>query len=877
MASCIIGIPTTRVSGIFIRERLLRQIQYDQSELFRTQTQLSTGRRFEAPSEDPIAALKIMDLQRLIERKEQVYSNLATNQSYLGATDTALSSVSSLIASARGMALGVLGTTATDFQRSNVALQIDQAINQLVDTGNQKFRGRYLFTGSRTLEQPFAENEAGFIEYTGNEESIRGYGDIDLLFETNMHGNEVFGAISEVVTGNVDLDPVLTYDTRLVDLRGGLGISDGSLAISDGNTTSIVDITPAETIGDLATLLRSNPPDGTELEIEITPDGLWIRIDSGDLSIREVGGGITAGELGILAEIGVGTTHIVGRDLDPVVRATTRLDDAFGARSRAIVRSSGSDNDLIFEADVRGTALDGVTISFQDTAPAKGAETVVWDDVAMTLTIGIRAGETQALDVVAAVNAAGIPFTARLDPLDNQDDGEGLIELAAMGTTNYGEGREFDQTSGLQIVNGDQTHTISLTTAETVEDVLNILNGSGAGVLAEINRDQTGINIRSRLSGTDFMIGENGGATATELGLRTFTDGTFLEELNHEFGVDQWDGIDFTIQRADGVTLDIDIGTAETIGDVLGLTNVLDLINTHPNNADGALVARLAAYGNGIELVDDSPGSGSLTVTKSPLSLAAIYLGLIPEGAEEAQSQTTNGTASISLELPGANNDLTIRARDPGTYGNVEIIFEDTGANPDSVAYDPVAGTLTFEITLVGPPPTNANDIITLVQNDPAANAAFEAVLYLGAEPGNDGTGAVTEITAQMTGGGPEVLTGTDTNPQETEGLFTALLRLRDALQANDLPEARRAIELLDAKVMDMNFARAELGARQQGLDVLEARLDTEEIELREALSIEYDVDLVEVISDLTARQAAFEASLRSTANLLQLSLLDYL
>jgi flagellin-like hook-associated protein FlgL len=871
MPSSIIGIPTTRVSDIFIRERLLRQVQHDQSELFRTQMQLSTGRRFEAPSEDPIAALKIMDLQRLIERKEQVYSNLATNQSYLASTDSALSNVSSLIASARGMALGVLGTTATDFQRSNVALQIDQTINQLVDTGNQKFRGRYLFTGSRTLEQPFAENASGFIEYTGNEESIRSYADIDLLFETNMHGNEVFGAISEVVKGSIDLDPVLTYNTRLTDLRGGLGISDGSIAISDGSTISIVDITPAETIGDLAALLRANPPTGAELEIEITPDGLWIRIDSGDLSIREVGGGTIAGELGIRAEIGVGTTPIVGRDLDPVVRTTMRLDDVFGTRSRAIVRSSGSDNDLIFEADVRGTALDGVTISFQDTAPAKGAETVAWDDVAMTLTIGIRAGETQALDVVAAVNAAGIPLAARLDPLDNQDDGEGLIELATTGTTNYGEGQEFDQTSGLQIVNGGQTHTISLTTTETVEDVLNILNGSGAGVLAEINRDQTGIDIRSRLSGTDFMIGENGGTTATELGLRTFTTGTFLEELNYGFGVDQWDGVDFTIQRADGVTLDIDIGAAETIG------GVLDLINTHPNNADGALVARLAAYGNGIELVDDSPGSGRLTVTKSPLSLAAIYLGLVPEDEEEAQSQTTNGTASISLELPGADNDLIIRARDPGTYGNVEIIFEDTGANPDSVTYDPVAGTLTFEITLVGPPPTNANDIITLVQNDPAANAAFEAVLYLGAEPLNDGTGAAAEITTQMTGGEPEVLTGTDTNSQETEGLFTALLRLRDALQANDLPQARRAIELLDAKVMDMNFARAELGARQQGLDVLKTRMDSEEIELREALSIEYDVDMVKVVSDLTARQAAFEASLRSTANLFQLSLLNYL
>jgi flagellar hook-associated protein 3 FlgL len=70
---------------------------------------------------------------------------------------------------------------------------------------------------------------------------------------------------------------------------------------------------------------------------------------------------------------------------------------------------------------------------------------------------------------------------------------------------------------------------------------------------------------------------------------------------------------------------------------------------------------------------------------------------------------------------------------------------------------------------------------------------------------------------------------------------------------------------------------QVEVGARQQGIDILQTRLEDELIELQAALSEEIDVDLVEAISSLTARQAAFEASLRVIGQIFRLSLLDFL
>ena len=105
----------------------------------------------------------------------------------------------------------------------------------------------------------------------------------------------------------------------------------------------------------------------------------------------------------------------------------------------------------------------------------------------------------------------------------------------------------------MQITSGGKTYTIDVSGDKTVQDLLNSINASGAGLDAEINPAGTGINVSSRVSGADFSIGENGGNTATQLGLRTFTATTQLTQLNHGAGVGvntvTPGGTDFTISE----------------------------------------------------------------------------------------------------------------------------------------------------------------------------------------------------------------------------------------------------------------------------------------------------------------------------------------
>ena len=85
--------------------------------------------------------------------------------------------------------------------RQTLVQQIDEALETLVATGNAKSQGRYLFSGSRSQDQPYDYN-GEFVEYFGNEGVLRSYVDLERLFDTNLAGTDVFGGISSQVQGH---------------------------------------------------------------------------------------------------------------------------------------------------------------------------------------------------------------------------------------------------------------------------------------------------------------------------------------------------------------------------------------------------------------------------------------------------------------------------------------------------------------------------------------------------------------------------------------------------------------------------------------------------------------------------------------------------
>jgi flagellin-like hook-associated protein FlgL len=212
----------------------------------------------------------------------------------------------------------------------------------------------------------------------------------------------------------------------------------------------------------------------------------------------------------------------------------------------------------------------------------------------------------------------------------------------------------------IRLTNMGESRDLDLSGAETIQDIMNLVEGLDMGIRVEIAESGDRINFINELSGGDMSIGEivtlAGGDTATRLGVRSFTRDTSLDDFNHGLGVgvrtgstdpetglpDPSKDLDFRITARDGSTFDVDLAGAETVGDVL------DAINAATG---GTIAAQLARNGNGIQLVDLSGGGGDIAVEALNGSYAAGDLGLL-DGAPDGTGATFTGEdrAMIAVE-----------------------------------------------------------------------------------------------------------------------------------------------------------------------------------------------------------------------------------
>ena len=194
----------------------------------------------------------------------------------------------------------------------------------------------------------------------------------------------------------------------------------------------------------------------------------------------------------------------------------------------------------------------------------------------------------------------------------------------------------------IRLENGGNVQTVDLSEAQTIADLQNLIDSSDLGIRLEVEQDGT-LSMFNEVSGTWMSVGEDGGDTATLLGLRSMGLDTPLSVFNDGDGVPIRSGsidpetglpdpaadVDFTISLADGRSFEVNLAGAQTVGDVLAALQSAAGAATPPIGP-GEFTAELASTGNGIVLTDNSGGvTGTFTVTPANGSRAAEALGLL--------------------------------------------------------------------------------------------------------------------------------------------------------------------------------------------------------------------------------------------------------
>ena len=121
------------------------------------------------------------------------------------------------------------------------------------------------------------------------------------------------------------------------------------------------------------------------------------------------------------------------------------------------------------------------------------------------------------------------------------------------------------------------------------------------------------------------------------------------------------------------------------------------------------------------------------------------------------------------------------------------------------------------------------------------------------------------------------MISGSDIDPVQAQGLFANMTKLRDSLKNNDQFGVTAGSEGLQSDLDRVTVIRGEAGAKVQELESRQNRLDDQNLATKSLLSSLEDTDFTDAITRFQTLQTALQASLQSSSRILNMSLMDFL
>jgi flagellar hook-associated protein 3 FlgL len=109
------------------------------------------------------------------------------------------------------------------------------------------------------------------------------------------------------------------------------------------------------------------------------------------------------------------------------------------------------------------------------------------------------------------------------------------------------------------------------------------------------------------------------------------------------------------------------------------------------------------------------------------------------------------------------------------------------------------------------------------------------------------------------------------------QGAFDLMNNVQTAFEQNDVNSLKDLSTQVDTQLSTLLAERSELGARSNRLELIENRLDSQEITATKMLSNNEDADIEKVITDLIVQESVHRAALGVGAQIIQPTLLDFL
>ncbi|OMG68750.1 flagellar hook-associated protein 3 [Stutzerimonas balearica] len=229
-------------------------LQRNYANVTRTQEQISTGNRILTPADDPVASVRLLQLDQQQSVLDQYNSNLTAAKNSLTQEEVTLNSVNTVLQRVRELAVQAGNGALDPEDRKSIASELREREDELLSLMNTRnARGEYLFSGFQGKTQPFVRTGDGSYRYDGDEGQRKLQIASSLSVPISDNGKSIFEnvtnaarlSVTKAASSALDISEPLVSDEVAFAGRGDITITfaaspnERNYTVSDANGQSL--------------------------------------------------------------------------------------------------------------------------------------------------------------------------------------------------------------------------------------------------------------------------------------------------------------------------------------------------------------------------------------------------------------------------------------------------------------------------------------------------------------------------------------------------------------------------------------------------------------------------------------------------------------
>lgn len=155
-----------RITNKMMSDKYLYNLNNNLNHMTKAQNQLSTGKQFSKPSDNPLKVAKSMQIDSDLASNEQYKANIQGTTNYLDVVDTTLATLNDVLVSFEEKLVSAGNAAYGSDERNAINQELNEKVAHFAQALNTSFQGTYVFGGTRGTDKPVKTIEDANGKYT---------------------------------------------------------------------------------------------------------------------------------------------------------------------------------------------------------------------------------------------------------------------------------------------------------------------------------------------------------------------------------------------------------------------------------------------------------------------------------------------------------------------------------------------------------------------------------------------------------------------------------------------------------------------------------------------------------------------------------------